>query len=138
MMDAAERYEQVIAFLTAHLPTPVEQEDRDGVLVFTGGDPGEVVARLTHSSVIIEEYSVRLELARRPVVQPRRVGSANWRRLSETALMTVVGQLIKGAREVRLSRYRACRFCGKTNPPEWQHGDDVCHACAADSFDVVH
>ena len=137
-MDASERYEQMIAFLAAHLPSPVEQVERDGVLVFTAGEPGEVVARLTNSSVIIEEYAVGWEAPCRPVVRPRRVGTANWRRLSESALMTVVGQLIKGAREARLSRYRACRFCGKANPPEWQHGDEGCQACSADELGVVH
>ena len=137
-MDASERYEQLIAFLTTHLPTPIEQEEQDGVLVFTGGEPGEVVARLTNSSVIIEEYAVKWETPFKPVVHPRRVGTVHWRRLPETALMTVVGQLINGARDVRLSRYRSCQFCGKTNPPEWQHGDDVCQACAANQLGVVH
>jgi hypothetical protein len=137
-MDASERYEQLIAFLTTHLPTPIEQEEQDGILVFTGGEPGEVVARLTNSSVIIEEYAVKWETPFKPVVNPRRVGAVNWRRLPETTLMTVVGQMIKGAREVRLSRYRPCRFCGKTNPPEWQQGDDVCQACATSQLGVVH
>ena len=136
-MDASERYEQLIAFLSTHLPSPVEQEEgEDGILVFTGGSPGEVIARLTHSSVIIEEYAVRWETPFKPVVHPRRVGAVNWRRLSETTLMTVVGQLIKGAREMRLSRYRACRFCGTTNPPEWQHGEDTCQACAVRELGV--
>jgi len=60
-MDASERYEQLIAYLSTHLPTPVEQEDHDGLLIMTGGNPGEVIARLTHTSVIIEEYGVRWE-----------------------------------------------------------------------------
>src|SRR5215831_3284981 len=52
-VDPSERYEQLIAFLSTHLPAPVEQEeDANGVLVFTGGSPGEVVARLTATSVI--------------------------------------------------------------------------------------
>jgi hypothetical protein len=47
-MDASERYEQLIAFLSTHLPAPVEQEDHDGLLTMTGGgSPGEVIARLT-------------------------------------------------------------------------------------------
>lgn len=137
-MDVSERYEQLIAFLTTHLPAPIEQEEHDGIMVFTGGEPGEVVARLTNSSVIIEEYAVKWETPFKPVVHPRRVGAVRWRRLSETALMTIVGQLIRGARDVRLSRYRSCRFCAKTNPPEWQHGDDVCQACAANHLGVVH
>jgi hypothetical protein len=137
-MDASERYEQLIAFLSTHLPAPVEQEDHDGLLTMTGGSPGEVIARLTHTSVIIEEYAVRWETPFKPVVHPRRVGFVNWRRLPETILMTVVGQLIKGAREMRLARYRTCRFCGRTNPPEWQHGEDTCQSCAANELGSVH
>ena len=137
-MDASERYEQLIAFLSTHLPEPVEQEDENGLLVFTGGSPGEVIARLTHASVIIEEYAIRWETPFTPVVHPRRVGVVHWRRLPESTLMNIVGQLIKGAREMRLSRYRTCRFCGRTNPPEWQQGDDVCQCCAVHELGAVH
>src|SRR5262245_34476161 len=87
-MDHAERYEQLIAFLSTHLPAPVEQDERDGgIRVFTGGDPGEVVARLTNSSVIVEEYAVRWKTPYQAVVHPRRVGVVNWRRLPETTVM---------------------------------------------------
>src|SRR4051812_29564748 len=110
-MDPSERYEQLIAFLTTHLPVPVEQEEiEDGVLVFVGGAPAEVVARLTGTHVVVSEYAVRWETPFRPVPNPRRVGSVNWRRLPESTVMTVVGQLIKGAREMRLSKYSTCRF----------------------------
>ena len=138
-MTPSERYEQLIAYLSTHLPHPIEQEERDGgILVFTGGSPGQVIARLTHATVIVEEYGVRWETPFKPVVHSRRVGVVNWRRLPETVLMTVVGQLIKGAREARLSRYRVCRFCGRTNPPEWQRADDTCEACAAHELGIVH
>jgi hypothetical protein len=138
-MTGSERYEQLIAFLSTHLPQPVvQEEEQSGILVFTGGAPGEVIARLTQSSVIIEEYAIRWETPVSQVVHPRRVGIVNWRRLPETAVMAVVGQLIKGAREIRLSRYRVCQFCGRTNPPEWQHADAVCAGCAANELGVVH
>jgi hypothetical protein len=138
-MDASERYEQLIAFLSTHLPSPVDQmEDTNGILVFRGGSPVEVIATLTHTSVIIDEFAVRWETPVSAVERPRRVGALNWRRLPESTLMNVVGQLIKGAREVRRSRYRACRFCGRTNPPEWLHNDDVCQGCAEAELGVVH
>ena len=137
-MDASERYEQLIAFLSTHLPAPVEQEDHDGLLTLTGGSPGEVIARLTHTSVIIEEYAVRWETPFKPVVHPRRVGAVNWRRLPESALMTVVGHLIKGAREMRLARYRECRFCGRTTAPEWLYDADLCHTCSDEGLGAVH
>jgi hypothetical protein len=81
---------------------------------------------------------VRWETPFRPVPRPRRVGTVNWRRLPESSVMNVVGQLIKGAREMRLSRYRVCRFCRKTTPPEWLGGEDVCEACAESEIGAVH
>ncbi|PYR50222.1 MAG: hypothetical protein DMF89_09915 [Acidobacteria bacterium] len=138
-MDSSERYEQLIAFLSTHLPAPVEQEeDANGVIVFTGGSPGEVIARLTATSVIVEEFAIRWETLYSPVIQPRRVGAVNWRRLPETAVMNVVGQLIKGAREIRRARYRTCGLCGVTNPPEWLHSDDICQTCAESRLGLVH
>jgi len=138
-MAASERYEQLIAFLSTHLPTPVEQSDEtNGIMVFRGGSPVEVVATLTHSSVIIDEYAVRWDTPTTPIDRPRRVGALNWRRLSESTLMNLVGQLIKGARETRRSRYKACRFCGRTNPPEWLYNDDVCQGCAEAEVGAVH
>jgi hypothetical protein len=138
-MDASERYEQLIAFLSTHLPPPVEQVDEpNGIMVFRGGSPVEVIATLTHTSVIVVEHAVRWETPTTPVDRPRRVGAVNWRRLPESTLMNVVGQLIKGAREMRRSRYRACRFCGRTNPPEWLHSDDVCQGCAEAETGAIH
>jgi hypothetical protein len=138
-MDASERYEQLIAFLSTHLPPPVEQmEETNGILVFRAGSPVEVIATLTHTSVIIDEFAVRWQTPVAAVERPRRVGALNWRRLPESTLMNVVGQLIKGAREMRRSRYKACRFCGRTNPPEWLHSDDVCQGCAEAELGVVH
>lgn len=138
-MDSSERYEQLIAFLTTHLPAPVEQEELEGdILVFTGGSPGEVIARLTDRHVIVEEYAVRWETPYQLLPHPRRVGVVNWRRLPESAVMNVVEQLIKGAREMRLARYQTCRSCGKKNPPEWMEEDDMCTACAQSGIGAVH
>ena len=138
-MEASERYEQLIAFLSTHLPQPVQQlEEIHGIFVFRGGSPVEVIATLTHTSVIIEEFAMRWETPVNTVERPRRVGAVNWRRLPESTLMNVVAQLIKGAREMRRARYKACRFCGRTNPPEWFHNDNVCQGCAEAELDVVH
>jgi hypothetical protein len=138
-MRPAERFEQIIAFLRTHLPSPLEEQELgDGTLVFTGGSPGEVIARLTRASVVIEEYAVRWETPYTPVLHPRRVGAVKWRRLSESVLMNVLGQLVKGAREARLSRYRACGSCGESTPPEWLLGEDTCQTCAEREMGSVH
>lgn len=139
-METSERFEQLIAFLSSHLPEPVEQvpDDRGGI-IFTGGSPGEVVVHLTETNVVIAEYRVVFEdEGYTPIVKPRRVGVLKWRRLPETELMDAVGSLIKGARAMRLATYRVCQFCETSNPPEWMRDDDVCQGCAARESDVVH
>jgi hypothetical protein len=126
-MDISERFEQLIAFLSSHLPEPVEHlPDDQGGIIFTGGSPGEVVAHLTESSVVIGEYRVRWENMFTPTVAPRRVGVVKWRRLPETELMDAIASLIKGAREMRLAQYRICPSCEKPNPPEWMRGEGLC------------
>jgi hypothetical protein len=52
--------------------------------------------------------------------------------------MNLVGQLIKGAREARLARYRTCRFCSRSTPPEWLLAQDVCQTCAERELGSVH
>ena len=138
-MDAPERYEQLMAFLGSQLPAPVEQEPGDeGSIIFTGGAPAEVVVHLTATSVVVSEFAGVWESEDTFVVRPRRVGVVKWRRLSETAVMNAVATLIKGAREARIARYRICRSCGETHPPEWLFDDDLCQRCAGQQRDVVH
>ena len=60
-MSTAEHYEQLLAFISTHIPTPFTQEELDGEVVFVGGDPEEVIVRLTDTAVIVEEYAVRWE-----------------------------------------------------------------------------
>src|SRR5436190_11091453 len=129
-MDPSEHYEQLLAFIATHMPAPFTQEEIDGTMIFTGGSPGEVVVRLTNTAVIVEEYAVRWETASRPVLRPRRVGLVKWRRLPETQLMTIVDELIKGAREARRAKYLTCAFCGRTIPPELMADESTCVNCA--------
>jgi hypothetical protein len=137
-MPPEEHYEQLLAFIATHMPAPFTQEDVEGVIVFTGGSPGEVVVRLTDSAVIVEEYAVRWEAPGTPVLRPRRVGLVKWRRLPESPLMNVVAELIRGARDTRRSRYRTCLFCGRTKPPEWMADQTTCQSCAEHELGVVH
>src|SRR4051794_11430751 len=56
--DAPERYEQLLAFIGSHLPGPVrEQENDDGSILFTGGEPPEVVVRLTETTVAVATFA---------------------------------------------------------------------------------
>jgi len=138
-MDAPERFEQLIAYLSSHLPAPVDQQPAaDGSILFTGGSPGDVVVLLTQTSVTVAEYSGDWETPYRFVVKPRRVGVLRWRRLPESALMGALAQLIKGAKEARLSRYRVCRICAEATPPEWMSNLDVCQTCSEHQTDAIH
>ena len=139
MSDDDERYEQMIAFIGSQLPAPVtEQPTGEGVLIFTGGSPAEVVVHLGASSVVVSEYAGVWATPDRFVVKPRRVGLLKWRRLSETAVMHALTVLIKGAREIRRSRYRPCTVCGEQTPPESLFSDDQCVECATEPRDIVH
>jgi hypothetical protein len=137
-MATSEHYEQLLAFIATHIPAPFTQEEADGMMIFTGGSPGEVIVRLTETAVVVEEYGVKWATPYTQVVRPRRVGLVKWRRLPESQLMTVVGELIKGAREMRRSRYRTCLFCARTRPPEWMSSDSTCQGCAEKQLGVVH
>jgi hypothetical protein len=138
-MARPERYEQLIAFIGSQLPRPVDQQPGAGdSLIFTGGDPAQVVVHLTSSAVAVLEFAGAWESPGIFVTRPRRVGLLNWRRLQESALMDALSALIRGACEARLTKYRTCRYCGRTTPPEWLREDDACLTCTASQDEVVH
>jgi hypothetical protein len=135
-----ESFEQLIAFIEAHLTRPVHQTPApDGSITFTSGEPVEAHVRLSSSRVTVFEHAVLWERVEAPTARPRALGSVNWRRLPEHTVMSVVGTLIKAARERRQATYRACRACNQRTPPEWLDDDDVCESCAARGFGgMVH
>lgn len=138
-MDIEERFEQLIAFLGSRLPSPVEQrETGDGSLTFTGGEPPEVIALLTDTSVVISEFGGVWETPFSFAARPRRVGVIKWRRLPETELLNAIGALIKGARTARLSKYQVCQYCGHNTAPEWLQDDAVCSSCGDRHSGAVH
>lgn len=136
-MNEPERYEQLIAFLDNNLPSPVDrQELADGTLQFTGGDPAEVIAQLTETSVIVSAFAAVWDTPYALTPRPRRVGVIKWRRLPENAMLAALTALIKGAREARSSSFRICERCGRRTPPEWLETDRVCSSCAQQ--ELVH
>ena len=52
--------------------------------------------------------------------------------------MRAVKALITAARTTRLAKFRDCSICGRHNPPEWMHTDEVCQGCAEREQGVVH
>ncbi|HEY7284666.1 MAG TPA: hypothetical protein VH497_04430 [Vicinamibacterales bacterium] len=138
-MDTAERYEQLIAYLSSRLSEPVEQhEHADGSLQFIAGDPPEVVVLLTDTSVIVSEFSAVREAPHTLAVKPRRVGILKWRRLPENELFNALAALVKGAREARTAQFRTCEECGRGTPPERLFSESICQDCADQHHRLVH
>lgn len=132
-------FEELIAFIAAQLPAPVQQDfEDDGAVMFVGGEPGEVIVRLTGATVTVAEYAVRWDGPYTPVVQPVEIGVLNWETVSGDAAMRIVRTLIAAARETRQSKYSACQACAKSTPPEWMHDDEICQTCAERERGVVH
>lgn len=138
-MSLDERFEQLIAFLGSQLPAPVEQQaEDDGSLIFTGGAPPQVVVHLTSAKIIVSEFAGVWRSPGHLTMKPRRVGTLLWQRLPETPLLNALSALIKGARDVRLTRYLACASCGAKHPPEVLLGDGVCPVCSELQNHRVH
>lgn len=127
-----------IAFISTHLPEPVERhEEPDDSMTFIGGDPGQVIVRLGPKAIEVLEYAVSWDTPHAPTLAPRRIGVVVWGRARNEATVKAVGALIAAARESRLSKFRNCRVCEASTPPEWMHGA-VCHSCAQRHQGVVH
>jgi len=137
-MDNSERFEQLIAFVGAQLPKPVEEHQTDdGSFIFTGGEPAEVIVQVTESTVLVAAF-VAIPEGDRAALDPQPVGELHWRRLPENAVMNALSALIKGSREVRLSTYRVCLDCGGTRAPEEMAEEDLCRECAEAPPKTVH
>lgn len=121
------------------LPDPIrENEQLDGSLLVVGGDPGEVIVRISGGRVSIAVYSVQWEGPNTPVVRPQHLAALNWKRLPASTTMMTLHGLISAAVELRRANYRKCERCGETKPPEWMHGDTICQSCAEQHLGVVY
>ena len=121
------------------LPAPLREEAQlDGSTVLVGGDPGEVIVRMTGSKVSIGEFTVRWEGPHTPVARPKRLAMLDWKNLPASRTVILLHMLIEAARDVRRARYRRCERCGDTKPPEWMHGENICQSCAEQQLGVVY
>ena len=132
MPEYPQGWEEWFAFLTAHLPEPLQQEVvQSGVTFFTAGEPPEVLVRLSASSITVSTFT-----SEEGVLRPQRLGTILWRQLPSGKAMALVAGLIASAREMRLATYRQCYRCEKMKPPEQMHEEDVCLECATASGNV--
>ncbi len=130
-LEWMQNFEEWLAFVTARLTAPVAQEVApDGSTYLTGGEPGEVIVRLTRSTVTVWEYAVTWETPDSPTIAPIRAGSVVWRHIPNTSAILAVQSLIEAARQSRLGKFSVCSHCEQRKPPEWMHEDGVCQSCA--------
>ena len=138
MADRLE-WEGLLTSVAHALPQPVEQETaRDGSVVLVGGDPGEVVVRLTRSAASVSEYAVEWQGPHDPAVRPITFGVLRWRRMSEVDALAALQTLVRAARESRRSKFRTCGYCERSTPPEALHDDQVCQECAQNRLGIVY
>jgi hypothetical protein len=124
-------WEALIASLVHELPQPVKQETAlDGATLFVGGDPGEVVVRLTDAVLTVSEFAVEWPGPGTPATRPVELGRIHWQWLPGVEAMRVLLALIEAARQSRLLKYRRCSVCEQVKPPEWMHDGEVCQNCA--------
>jgi hypothetical protein len=121
------------------LPAPVHEETQlDGTLVMKGGDPGEVIVRVSGSKVSVAAFSVRWEGPHTPVVRPKHFATLSWKRVPASTLFMTLHGLVRSVCEARKARYRRCERCGELKPPEWMHDQKTCQSCAERHLGVVH
>jgi hypothetical protein len=133
-----QNFEEWLAFISTHLPQPVVEEQTGDGAIFTGGDPGEVIVRLTQATITVLEYAVEWRGPHAPVLSPRRIGTVVWRRAPVHEMTKAVAALIEAAREARRAKFRICEMCERSMPPEWMHDDLVCQSCAENDLGLVH
>jgi len=113
------------------LPDPLREESQlDGSTVFVGGDPGEVIVRVSGNKVSIAEFSVRWDGPCSSVVRPKQIATLNWKRMSSLRATLALRDLVDSACETRRSKFRKCRKCEETYPPEGMIDEDICFSCA--------
>ncbi len=129
MADRLE-WEALLTSVRHELPQPVVEEAvRDGSVVLIGGDPGEVVVRLTRSMASVSEYAVEWDGPDDLVVRPVLFGSVQWRRMPEIHALASLNALIRAARDARRATYRPCVRCERLTAPERMFEDGVCVEC---------
>ncbi len=117
------------------IPEPCSVEQRKSSVTMVGGEPGEVIVRITATTVKILAFTVKWDGPHNPVRVGVPVATVN---LDESDLEAAVSAAIKKARTDRLATYRVCTRCNETNPPEWMHDDQTCQSCAERYLGVVY
>lgn len=103
---------------------------------FSAGDPVLVLVAVSPTRVITAEPEVSWQGPSRPVLRAR--ASMSHSIADSDALLAWLQERVRTVMDLRSRRFRRCDECGQTNPPEWMHGDDLCHACAVRNHGIVY
>lgn len=105
-----------------------------------GGEPEEVVAGIVGDSLKVYLFNVEWKGSHTPSVCPKLFRTIPLASLpSETRpLDEILGSVIGEASKIRRKRFRTCRFCQLTIPPEYQHDRSTCQSCAEQHLGIVH
>jgi hypothetical protein len=129
----------LIAAIRKQLPKPVRKVvEADGSTVFIAGDPGEVIVRVSDSSLTVFEFAVEWIGPHQHEFREVPVARLEWPELPRARAIDAIAALIAATRASRLAKYRKCRFCGETSPPEWMTKKDVCDGCAEAHLGIIH
>lgn len=129
-LEPLER-DALLKLIHATMPLPMREEDcADGSHVYVGGDPDEVVVRVSNHRIIVSLFAIVWEGKLTPVVRPQSLASLNWKLIPAARLTPLLQGMIETARKLRRARFRKCDQCGETKPPEWMHAKGGCQSCA--------
>ena len=138
-MAKAPSSRALIAAIRKLLPKPVRKVDEaDGGVVLIAGDPGEVIVRVSDSSLLVYEFAVEWVGPHEPEVREIPIAQIEWPQLPRTAAIDAATAIVRATQESRREKFRTCRFCGENNPPEWMQEKGVCDSCAESRLGIVH
>lgn len=112
----APRWNQLVRTM---LPLPIHIEDD----LIVGGDPGEVVVRISDDKVAVAAYAVLWD------GQEPRLAPEGRKSFPMTAKPERVAKAIIKARARRIATYEWCPRCASVRPPECM-SDGICQTCA--------
>jgi hypothetical protein len=106
------------------------ESDGDGIHIFLGDEPDEVIVQIKGSKLAISVFSRRWDGPSSLIVHPIPIATLNWRRIPFELLHPELTSLIEIARKIRRSKFRKCLKCGDTKPPEWMLDEQTCQSCS--------
>jgi hypothetical protein len=158
LAKASEPSPSTIELVRSLLPEPVREEeypldllvsegtltelalDSLGGFVLVGGNPGMVAVHLAARHLEVLNYRRRWVHPHRTAPDHERLAVVPWEALptKEEARTDVIRSLVNAAVAIRQARFRVCRHCRESNPPEWQYSARMCHSCAEEYLGIQH